>query len=172
VAIGASIALAGVAGLTSSASSAARETAAEGAAIRLDEAEGLSFAIHNDYGSEVPGDGFYPWDLIAEPHKLSTLVAAEPEGLSLAEGASASFHWHIPAENKLVWGSSLEHKFTSTGPHEVHLARYEMNPATGVKSQTHHLSTTVMVKYVKREMRSLSEGERESFFLALQTVSL
>mmetsp|Transcript_17451 Transcript_17451/g.32044 ORF Transcript_17451/g.32044 Transcript_17451/m.32044 type:complete len:688 (+) Transcript_17451:35-2098(+) len=170
VAIGASVALAGVAGLTASASSSARETAAEGAAIRLVEADGLSFTVGNEYGSEVPGDGYYPWSLIAEPHKLSTLVASEPEGLTLAAGSSASFHWHIPADNKLVWGSSMEHKFTSTGAHEVHLSRYELNPSTGVKAQTHHLSTTVMVRYVKREMRSLTDAARDSFLSALQTV--
>jgi hypothetical protein len=132
----------------------------------------MSFVIKNEYGSDIPGDGYYPWKLIAEPYKISTFMAVEPAGLTMDEGTEVSYHWHILENDAhhFAWGSSMEYSFQGTGKKSVNVARYVTNLETQEKTQTHHTSEDVQVKYVKREMRSLTDGDRDAFFGALEAV--
>jgi len=130
----------------------------------------VRFELAGKYGSDVPGDGMYPWKFIAEPHKeitftaLDSLTKGEALAAAAAPGAEVKYHWHIVEDDLQAVGDSLKHTFTRTGSHEVRLSRFEG------ETQTHFSTETVAVRYVKRELRSLDDVDREAFFAALETV--
>lgn len=170
-AIGSVIVIVGVAGLMSTYSTSDNLSNVKNTQLNTEE---LTFVISNEYGSDIPGDGYYPWKYIAEPHKESTFTVVEPSSFAenLVEGTEVSYHWHTieDEEHHFAWGQQMAHTFKGIGKQQVHFARYVTDIATQEKTQTHHISEDVQVKYVKREMRSLSDDDRETFFGALETV--
>jgi hypothetical protein len=164
--VGAVAALLGTAAVVHSMSSKFSSASSE----LSEELPEISMVTQNEYGSIVPGSGYYPFKFIVEPHKVTTLVVQEPAELTVLGGTEVSYHWNVKDDATLGWGNTFEHTFTSTGKKEIHLARYVTDLATGEQTQTHHLTEYVSSKYVKRELRSMSDKDREGFLTALQTV--
>ena len=134
----------------------------------------LSFSVRSkDYGATLPGEGLYPFSLIAEIYKPSTLeVNFAGESGEEEEGRLVYFRWHVINDETHLEGKSVDHTFTKIGSNEVHLARY--TAASDKKSdsiQSHKIIATVHVRYVKRELRSMSDSDREAFLDALEIVS-
>ena len=126
----------------------------------------LNFRVESEYtrmyggpGEDESGAQLYPWSLLAEPHKDQTLVVGPMGG-----NADATYHWHVITDDAKATGQSWVHRFTSTGWHEVHLER---RIAT---TTTHRRVAQVMVKYVKRELRSMTDADRKAFLDALGVV--
>jgi hypothetical protein len=82
---------------------------------------------------------------------------------------SNTYRWTVvapsgkPAETHT--GFRVDHTFDEVGTHSVLLERLD-----GDGDVTHTSVEEVVVKYVKRELRSLTEGDRSAFFNTLQTV--
>ena len=104
-------------------------------------------SVSREDRSGAVGD-LYPWRLLAEPHRVSVLAYAagdvaewrvdgcEPSGGASREGGVAT----------------ARHVFQRTGP-----ARVQIFATDGAAAKTH----TVMVKFVRREIRSLTDTDRE-----------
>ena len=98
-----------------------------------------------------------PWQNIAEPHRTSTFALGTG-----AEQSGVDVHWNIDGAART--GATVEHTFNSTGQKAVTVT---------VLSGGNVLSSyvgEVMVKYVRREIRTLSDADRNKFLDALQTV--
>ena len=141
------------------------------AASSESEDELLTFSIESEaYGASVPGGGAYPFAFIAEVHKPSSFVV-NFRGSEEAGETDVSWNWHVVEDDVHLIGERVEHTFSKTGPCELHVARRANLAARGgLTVQTHHFSGTVHVRYVKRELRSMSDGDRKAFFDALETV--
>ncbi|CAM9513044.1 unnamed protein product [Ectocarpus sp. 12 AP-2014] len=100
------------------------------------------------------------WDHIAEPHRSTTLTASSTVGNPDAD----VFQWSF-GDGTVLEGRTVEHTFTSVGLHDVSLMQIDV--ATG---KVYRMSSHVMVKYVRREIRQLKDEDREAFFDALETL--
>jgi len=82
---------------------------------------------------------------------------------------SFSYRWTIvPPSGKAAQvheGNQVDHTFEEVGTHSVLLERLD-----GDGDPTHTTTESVVVKYVKRELRTLSEGDRDAFLNALKIV--
>ena len=130
----------------------------------------LSFTLSGEYGSAVPGDGMYPWKFIAEPHKVSTFAVTQKAldaafSAGEAPGAAVKFMWRVVEGDVHGEGGELQHTFPRTGSHGLHVKRF------ADEVMTHFTKETAEVRYVKRELRTLSDVDREAFLGALQKVS-
>ncbi|KAJ8601254.1 hypothetical protein CTAYLR_003265 [Chrysophaeum taylorii] len=103
---------------------------------------GLRVVASNEYGS-----GLYPYEVIAEPHRETRLVAVG--------GSGKNFEWKIDGEVKAEAGAVARVVFTSVGWHEV-----------AVSTATASTTQRVMCKYVRREVRSLTASDKEAFLSA------
>ena len=68
-------------------------------------------------------------------------------------------------------GKRVDHTFTKIGSNEVHLARYTAADKKEDPIESHKIIATVHVRYIKRELRSMSDNDREAFLDALEIVS-
>jgi|MDSY01.2.fsa_nt_gb hypothetical protein len=100
----------------------------------------------------------YPWSYIAEPYKPTTMSVVN----GLEDGAW--YKWIVDGHVQ-SYGPQAEVLFTSTGYHDVVLT-------SKIGDETKHLAVKVMVKYVRREVRSMLDVDRERFFNALMVLTL
>lgn len=119
----------------------------------------LSFSAYNSYTVESPITN-YPWSKIVEPYRETTFEATTKVNLS-----SAVYVWEFEGESTKQYGNKIRYTFSSTGLHKVHLIqrREESRTSDVFKGE-------VMVKYVRREVRSLVHDDRNTFLSALHTV--
>lgn len=119
------------------------------------DSDAMTVLAYNSYTKDNPLYG-YPWSHMAEPYRTTTLEVSNP-----VDGAT--YKWvvddHVQDE-----GSSVDLVFTDTGLHDVTL--YETVNGQSVRMKTF----TIMVKYVRREIRSLTDRDREAFFTAIGTL--
>jgi hypothetical protein len=116
------------------------------------------FAVSNEYTAThgLVGDGRLKWEHIVEPHRATTftaLVDGEPCG------ACDDALWTIDGAS--YTGAAAQHAFERAGLHDVSLV---------VPSRDVSYETTVMSKWVRREIRDLSAHDRERFLNALHTL--
>lgn len=116
---------------------------------------GISVYTYNSYTVDNPLYG-YPWTHMAEPYRTTYLEVSSP-----VDGAT--YKWLVDDHVQDI-GSSIELVFTSTGSHDVVV--YEMVDGESVRMKTF----SIMVKYVRREIRSLTDRDREAFFTAVMTL--
>jgi hypothetical protein len=122
----------------------------------------LDIQSTNLYTEKVPiqtgAENVYPWSYVAEPYRSTTL--------SVVNGPSESawYKWIIDGHVQ-GYGSQVDVLFTSTGYHDVVLT---VKDGDDVK----HLAVKLMVKYVRREIRSMVDDDRERFFNALNALTL
>ena len=118
----------------------------------------LDMRVYNSYTQSSPvqtGTYLYPWDYMAEPYRPQQLQADGYE-------SGAWLKWIVDGHTQ-GYGSSVSVMFTSVGYTPVVLIEKGSNATT-------ICATKVMVKYVRREVRSLSDLDRELFFSAVMTM--
>ena len=118
----------------------------------------LDMRVYNSYTQSSPvqtGTYLYPWDYMAEPYRPQQLQADGYESGSWLK-------WIVDGHTQ-GYGSSVSVMFTSVGYTPVVLIEKGSNATT-------ICATKVMVKYVRREVRSLSDLDRELFFSAIMTM--
>ena len=97
-----------------------------------------------DRSDYVGADSLYPWPHVAEPHRATVLEL---------DGAAATA-WAVEGErpNGGADATRALHTFSRTGRHGVRV---------GAGGDSHDF--TVMVKYVRREIRNMGDADREGF---------
>jgi len=117
----------------------------------------LDFEIYNSYTQKNPIQ-YSPWEYLAEPHREATLSIRE----AFSEGDSEPdrYVWEIDGEEKKA-GSTISHTFTSLGTTPIKITDTETDIS---------FSTQVMVKYVRREIRTLTDEDRNDVLDALETI--
>ncbi|CAM9217833.1 unnamed protein product [Ectocarpus sp. 6 AP-2014] len=121
-----------------------------------DATEGLSFVSSNEY---LPTTGS-PWTHLAEPFRDTTFTASSILGRPDAD----VFKWSFE-DGTMLEGREVKHNFKTLGRQRVSLSQIVVS--TG---NTHETIGSVMVKYVRREIRSLTDKDREAFFDAMETL--
>lgn len=102
----------------------------------------------------------YPWTNVVEPWRTTTLTALAG-GVALDDSRNVT--WTLQDGNAMhtLHGVRVEFQFTSLGKAKVRWAT--ANDAVSVEGE-------VMVKYVRREVRTLTDADRERFLDALGVV--
>lgn len=121
--------------------------------------ESLSMTVSNLYTKVIPietGQYRYPWSYLAEPYRVTNLAVENPY-------ADGWYKWTVDGHVQ-GYGSGCDVLFTDVGYHSVILMEK-------TDTKTSYLSTKVMVKYTRREIRSLSDIDREKFFDAAHILS-
>ena len=104
-------------------------------------------------GAYPPAGVGYPWlagRVLVEPHRETTLHA-------VGAGAEA-VAWTVERQDRGV-GPSTTHRFSRVGEHAVALA-----------TATRSASVDVYCRYVRRELRSLTDADRVAYFDAVAAV--
>jgi hypothetical protein len=109
----------------------------------------------------------FPWDIVAEPFKEQTVLVTqlEIEGIK-RDLADFTFHWFF--NGKSYSGRSFTFKHENTGVLSASLSIRPAESRPGVSSYVLKRDFTVAVKYLRRELRTLTEADRKEFFDALQ----
>jgi len=123
-------------------------------ASNVDSSTTLDFEIYNSYTKLSPITNS-PWRYLAEPYREATLSILETSSTDNPD----RYRWEINGEEKT--GSTISHTFYTIGKHSVKVTDSELD-------QT--FSTEVMVKYVRREIRALSDQDRSDTLDALETI--
>lgn len=122
--------------------------------------EDLGIDCYNDILKDHPvatGEYAYPYNYVAEPYKATTL-----EATNFRE--DAWYKWVVDGHVQ-GYGSKTEVAFTSVGYHDVILTE-KIGKTVSV------VAIKVMCKYVRREIRSMPNMDREKFFHALAMMSV
>lgn len=113
-------------------------------------------SMYNEYTIDRPLSGDYPWDNIAEPYRVTTFTVTN----ALTDSAYR-YEWYIDGWHKED-GSTMDMVFGSpTGTEQtltVNLVRVSDSSVLATSS------LAIMVKYVRREIRTLLDQDREAFF--------
>ena len=132
-----------------------------------------TFYVSNaDYGTNE-GFAMYPWikdRFIVEPYRTTT-VAVDDYAITRFENIS-DYTWTVSmlgdfANTTESSGStnSYEYVFTDVGTYTVHV--------TGTNADGEHLihyMEQMLCRYVKRELRSLTDSDRDLFITAMSTI--
>ncbi len=119
--------------------------------------ETLDVSIYNEYTKDKPLEGDYPWEYIVEPYRKTTLCVT-----NAIEGYYYSWYvndWHQED------GTNITMLFLSpTGDYST-VKVYMIDSTTDVVQTSAEIN--VMIKYVRREIRSLIDQDRLAFFNAV-----
>lgn len=106
----------------------------------------ISMLIYNDYGTYTNTQ--YPWlnstTYLAEPYKSTTF--------SINDNSTDKWTWTFENDTSAYVGNSIQKTFTTPGTYTFMLS-----------NQKEKHEAVVIVKYVKRELRSLSSEDRHRF---------
>ncbi len=122
----------------------------------------LDWIVYNKYTLMTPIPSVYPWKRIAEPHRDHRLVVLG------ADEDRYAYTWRVERTNTYrdVNGANVSHVFDAVG---IWRARVTEAPRSGSAASVVSAGE-IMVKYVRREIRSLDDEDREAFFGALRVV--
>ena len=121
----------------------------------------INITVSNEYG-EFSG-AKYQWltdSHLVEPYKTTSFSINTDNTID----NTLSWKWVHPDED-VLWGSSIEKVFTTPGKYDLYLHGIDTNNEV-VINQT----IPVIVKYVKRELRSLSSEDRHKFLHAASKI--
>ncbi|KAH8058255.1 symporter [Aureococcus anophagefferens] len=123
----------------------------------------LSFRVRNAYVDAYGEPGtLYSWassyDAIAEPHKWQELVA-----VWAAAGNATNVTWAFD-DGSTASGAAVLKKFFALRTYAISLTAADEN-GTSVA-----YAGTVIVKYIRREIRQLTDGDRHAWLDAMQTL--
>ena len=123
----------------------------------------LSFRVRNAYVDAYGEPGtLYSWassyDAIAEPHKWQELVA-----VWAAAGNATNVTWAFD-DGSTASGAAVLKKFFALRTYAISVAAADEN-GTAVA-----YAGTVIVKYIRREIRQLTDGDRHAWLDAMQTL--
>lgn len=112
--------------------------------------------LYNEYTKDKPLSGSYPWGSIVEPYRITYFEVTNPV-------SDYTYKWYVDG-----WhtddGSVIPIVFTAT-PGTYQTVEVKMVSSNGVVLTSS--SIQVMNKYVRREIRSLIDQDREAFFQAV-----
>eukprot|EP00752_Nemacystus_decipiens_P016248 g14528.t1 len=137
----------------------------------------LKVRLFNKYTQDNPIE-LYPWEHLAEPYKPSTMELLDwPES-----GENLEYRWDV-AGHLQGYGRAVEALFTTVGTFDCSVVAFDptltgRDPAlrggpTGNEEAARVAGPyefTVRVKYVRREIRSLTDLDREMFFNAVSVM--
>lgn len=129
----------------------------------------LDFSITNEY-PELGSLKYYPWEYIVEPHKLSTLKADSAFNNDEDEG-STKYYWSISYKGETLHtaeGKATAFMFTEAGTKYIIELKRQVDLPSGPTIHVRHAEA--MCKYVRRELRSLTDNDREAYFHAMEVV--
>ena len=164
-------------GISTSGSAAAVAAAAAAAAVARaapaseSPTSVLSFAVTRaDY--PVPGSlAFYPWEHVAEPFVASTLTARGHRADSRVFWSVTRNHAGTPGRAGVL---ELDNAEGHIGHHNFTRVTREYNVTLRVlhaDATERTVSAIVVCKYVRREIRKLSDADREAYFSAMSVVA-
>mmetsp|Transcript_34015 Transcript_34015/g.44916 ORF Transcript_34015/g.44916 Transcript_34015/m.44916 type:complete len:671 (-) Transcript_34015:267-2279(-) len=120
-----------------------------------DQLSDLKLQIFNEY-AEFTDTSSYPWEYLAEPYRPTTLrVVGDIDSNKFV------YEWRINGHLQ-DRGQEIQAVFTSVGKTDLDLIEYKEDGEINRK-----LSVEVVVKYVRREIRELTDVDREMFFSAV-----
>lgn len=155
----------------------ARESVAAVASEDTDDANAdvaaLRLRVTNEYGAWGGAD-FYPWKFIVEPHRTSVMTIANPRdefeyawSLEHKEGTGVGVEAAISNQTTSVDGTQLSAVFTRAGAtYSIVLSERARASSETSRSLTEH----VKCKYVRRELRRLTESDLEEYLKATAAV--
>lgn len=126
----------------------------------------LSLITYNSYTRAKAESGTttsneeYPWRYMVEPYRASTLQLQNTV-------SGATYRWTVDGHIH-GFGTSIEALFTDIGYHMVKIE--EMIVEDDGSTTTNKLAVKVMCKYVRREIRSISDLDREAWLSAIQVI--
>ncbi|CAM9656131.1 unnamed protein product [Scytosiphon promiscuus] len=118
--------------------------------------DALSFTATNEY----PPVEFAKWEHVAEPFRKTTFTAKS----NIGDSDQDVFMWSFP-DGTVIEGRQVSHTFQALGSHKVTLSQIVVS-----LGEVHRVNSYVMVKYVRREIRALTDADREAFFDAMETL--
>ena len=121
----------------------------------------INITATNEYGEYIGAN--YEWLVekhLAEPYKTTVFSINEENNID----DEIVWKWSQEGEAD-EWGNSIEKVFTNTGKYELLLKGINSNNET-IISQT----IPVIVKYVKRELRQLTDEDRHNFLHAASKI--
>lgn len=125
----------------------------------------LSFQAYNEY-TDIHGfaGSSYPWiakGKLVEPFKKSTLQATA----AFVDVTKVDITWKIDDDLEFE-GSSFEHIFTKVGEYEIIVLAVDGNSHETISRG----SDTLICRYVRREIRKLTDDDREAYFEAASVI--
>lgn len=123
----------------------------------------ISVIVSNEYG--VYSGANYEWltnKYLAEPYKTTT-ISIDTD----AVGINDNIYWKWTQEdsNEEKWGNAIEKIFTSPGEYYIYLNGLNSNNDTIITA-----TIPIVVKYVKRELRTLTNDDRHKFLHAASKI--
>eukprot|EP00620_Florenciella_sp_RCC1587_P013588 CAMPEP_0182562930 /NCGR_PEP_ID=MMETSP1324-20130603/5187_1 /TAXON_ID=236786 /ORGANISM="Florenciella sp., Strain RCC1587" /LENGTH=633 /DNA_ID=CAMNT_0024776011 /DNA_START=6 /DNA_END=1907 /DNA_ORIENTATION=- len=127
----------------------------------------LSFVASNEYTSIQGYAGKdYPWiteGQLAEPHKTTTFTSTST--LESDVLARMNLAWSVDGSDEEITGS-FKYVFEQPGTYNVKMSAYDKSSGDLVASTTKE----IISKYVRREIRTLTDDDREAFFSAAEVM--
>ena len=126
----------------------------------------LTFAVSRGNYPVPSSLAYYPWDHVAEPHVASTLTVYGDAP------ASALFRWRISRAGAVVFtgeGWAVRYNFTAVA-REYNVTVFEDDDSASAHARR-VVSGLVMCKYVRREIRKLTDDHRNAYFSAMSVVA-
>ena len=124
--------------------------------------------VDPDYGSYSNVEDL-PWDMLVEPHRTQTLnlESVTTGGINTLSYTDYTIVWTIDGTTytKTSTDTSIDLYFTEVGIKSGSISLY----ATG-KTALVTQDFTIAVKYVRREIRTLTDTDRNEFFAALSII--
>jgi len=122
------------------------------------------------YGS-LSSLSYLPWSHIAEPYKEQNIELSsfkiDKKSLDLLSG-NYEFTWSI---NKQEYtGKKVSFQIDDIGQHDCKLTVSPTDTSDNAASESYTYHFVIMMKYVRREIRSLTTADREKYFKALKKI--
>ena len=136
-----------------------------------EESEEAAFTISatSTYTAKNAVSSEYAWSYIVEPYRVTTLSVNDP-----VDGAT--YEWSVDGHLQ-GYGTSVEVLFMEVGYHVVSvreaIAGTDADASGSLDFSTaavNKVVTKVMCKYVRREVRSLTDADREAWLSAVQVL--
>jgi hypothetical protein len=130
--------------------------------VSTNEADALApiIYIYNEYTKEKPLYGNYPWENIVEPYKVTYLAVTNPV-------QNYRYVWSIDGWHQGE-GALITTLFGTNIGSQIPLTLEVRRQSNGEIIKT--VDITVICKYVRRELRDLTDQDREAFFSAMSVM--
>lgn len=123
----------------------------------------FTITVGNAYTAKSGGYSTeYPWRYMAEPFRATTLAVEAPL-------SGASYRWTVDGHVQ-GYGSSISVLFQQIGYHTVTVERLTGDDDDSTETTPVTVTANVMCKYVRREVRSLTDADREAWLSAVQVL--
>ena len=112
---------------------------------------------------------YLPWDGIVEPHK-NQIVSVSSFNLLNQETDLSTYNviWNI--NNDIYSGSEINIMMNDTGVFDCNVAIVSLNTFNRKLTNVYTYDFKLAVKYIRREIRSLTDEDREDYFNALDLI--